>query len=149
MLYNINIKKIEVELYFLLKLCNGGVKVRIDDELKSLICNFFNIDYNEFKYDGIDRLLTFNYQFMRFSDSKISIGIIEKIEGLFEIKEVQKNDNDKWDSLLNKGAIQISIDGEDTEVVEYLPKCYPRILTLKGKQFDFTTGLVAMKLGER
>ena len=123
--------------------------MRIDNELKSLICNFFDVDYNKFKYDGIDRLHVFNHQFMRFSDNKVVISIVEKIEGLFEITKVQKNDDDEWDFLLDKGVIQISIDGEDIEVVEYLPKCYPRILTLKGKQFDFTTGLVAMKLGER
>lgn len=123
--------------------------MRIDNELKSLICNFFDIDYNKFKHDGIDRLHVFNHQFMRFSDSKINISVIEKIEGLFEITKVQKNDDDEWDFLLDKGVIQISIDGEDTEVVEYLPKCYPRILTLKGKQFDFTVGLVAIKLGDR
>lgn len=123
--------------------------MRIDNELKSLICNFFDVDYNKFKYNGIDRLHVFNHQFMRFSDNKINISVIEKIEGLFEITKVQKNDDDEWDFLLDKGVIQISIDGEDIEVVEYLPKCYPRILTLKGKQFDFTTGLVAMKLGER
>ena len=123
--------------------------MRIDNELKSLICNFFDINYDKFKYDGIDRLYIYNYQFMKFSDNKISISIIEKIEGLFEIKEVQKNDDGKWDLLLNKGIIQVSIDGEDTEVVEYLPKCYPKILTLKGKQFDFTTGLVAIRLGEK
>lgn len=123
--------------------------MRIDNELKSLICNFFDIDYNKFKYDGIDRLHVFNHQFMRFSDNKVVISIVEKIEGLFEITKVQKNDDDEWDFLLDKGVIQISIDGEDTEVVEYLPKCYPKILTLKGKQFDFTTGLVAIKLGEK
>lgn len=123
--------------------------MRIDDELKSLICNFFDVDYNKFKYNGIDRLHVFNHQFMRFSDNKVVISIVEKIEGLFEITKVQKNDDDEWDFLLDKGVIQISIDGEDTEVVEYLPKCYPRILTLKGKQFDFTTGLVAIKLGEK
>lgn len=123
--------------------------MRIDDELKSLICNFFDIDYNKFKYNGIDRLHVFNHQFMRFSDNKVVISIVEKIEGLFEITKVQKNDDDEWDFLLDKGVIQISIDGEDTEVVEYLPKCYPRILTLKGKQFDFTVGLVAIKLGDR
>lgn len=123
--------------------------MRIDDELKSLICNFFDVDYNKFKYNGIDKLHVFNHQFMRFSDNKVVISIVEKIEGLFEITKVQKNDDDEWDFLLDKGVIQISIDGEDTEVVEYLPKCYPRILTLKGKQFDFTTGLVAIKLGEK
>lgn len=123
--------------------------MRIDDELKSLICNFFDINYNEFKYNGIDRLHVFNHQFMRFSDNKVNISIVEKIEGLFEITKVQKNNDDEWDFLLDKGVIQISIDGEDTEVVEYLPKCYPKILTLKGKQFDFTTGLVAIKLGEK
>lgn len=123
--------------------------MRIDNELKSLICSFFDINYNEFKYDGINRLYVYNHQFMRFSDSKVVISIIEKIKGLFEITKVQKNDDDEWDFLLDKGVIQISIDGEDTEVVEYLPKCYPRILTLKGKQFDFTPGLVAIKLGER
>lgn len=123
--------------------------MRIDDELKSLICNFFDVDYNKFKYNGIDRLHVFNHQFMRFSDNKVVISIVEKIEGLFEITKVQKNDDDEWDFLLDKGVIQISIDGEDTEVVEYLPKCYPKILTLKGKQFDFTTGLVAIKLGEK
>lgn len=123
--------------------------MKIDNELKSLICNFFDINYNEFKYDGIDRLHVFNHQFMRFSDNKVVISIVEKIEGLFEITKVQKNDDDEWDFLLDKGVIQISIDGEDTEVVEYLPKCYPRILTLKGKQFDFTVGLVAIKLGEK
>lgn len=122
--------------------------MRIDDELKSLICNFFDVDYNKFKYEGIDRLQTVGHQFIRFSDNKISISIMEKIKGLFEIKEIQKTDGE-WDFLLDKGVIQISIDGEDTEVVEYLPKCYPKILTLKGKQFDFTTGLVAMRLGER
>lgn len=122
--------------------------MKIDDELKSLICDFFNINYNEFKYEGIDRLQTVGHQFMRFSDSKINISIMEKIKGLFEIKEVQKTDGE-WDFLLDKGVIQISIDGKDTEVVKYLPKCYPKILTLKGKQFDFTTGLVAIKLGER
>lgn len=123
--------------------------MRIDNELKSLICNFFDVDYNKFKYNGIDRLHVFNHQFMRFSDNKVVISIVEKIEGLFEITKVQKNDDDEWDFLLDKGVIQISIDGEDTEVVEYLPKCYPKILTLKGKQFDFTTGLVAIKLGEK
>lgn len=123
--------------------------MRIDDELKSLICNFFDVDYNKFKYNGIDRLHVFNHQFMRFSDNKVVISIVEKIEGLFEITKVQKNNDDEWDFLLDKGVIQISIDGEDTEVVEYLPKCYPKILTLKGKQFDFTTGLVAIKLGEK
>lgn len=123
--------------------------MRIDNELKSLICNFFDVDYNKFKYNGIDKLHVFNHQFMRFSDNKVVISIVEKIEGLFEITKVQKNDDDEWDFLLDKGVIQISIDGEDTEVVEYLPKCYPRILTLKGKQFDFTTGLVAIKLGEK
>lgn len=123
--------------------------MRIDNELKSLICNFFDVDYNKFKYNGIDRLHVFNHQFMRFSDNKVVISIVEKIEGLFEITKVQKNDDDEWDFLLDKGVIQISIDGEDTEVVEYLPKCYPRILTLKGKQFDFTVGLVAIKLGDR
>lgn len=122
--------------------------MRIDDELKSLICDFFNINYNEFKYEGIDRLQTVGHQFMRFSDSKINISIMEKIKGLFEVKEIQKTDGE-WDFLLDKGVIQISIDGEDIEVVEYLPKCYPRILTLKGKQFDFTVGLVAIRLGKR
>ena len=85
---------------------------------------------------------------MRFSDSKISISIMEKIKGLFEIKEVQKTDGE-WDFIVNRGVIHISIDGGDTEVVKYIVKCYPKILTLKGKQFDFTTGLVAMKLGEK
>lgn len=122
--------------------------MRIDDELKSLICNFFNIDYDEFKYEGIDRLQTVGHQFMRFSDNKTNISVMEKIEGLFEIKEVQKTDGE-WDFVLNRGVIHISIDGEDTEVVKYIVKYYPKILTLKGKQFDFTTGLVAMKLGER
>lgn len=120
----------------------------IDDELKSLICNFFNIDYDEFKYEGINRLQTVGHQFMRFSDNKTNISVMEKIEGLFEIKEVQKTDGE-WDFVLNRGVIHISIDGEDTEVVKYIVKYYPKILTLKGKQFDFTTGLVAMKLGER
>lgn len=124
------------------------IKIRIDNELKSLICDFFNINYNDFKYEGIDRLQTVGHQFMRFSDNKTNISVMEKIEGLFEIKEVQKT-NGEWDFIVNRGVIHISIDGEDTEVVEYLPKCYPRILTLKGKQFDFTTGLVAMRLGER
>lgn len=124
------------------------IKIRIDNELKSLICDFFNINYNDFKYEGIDRLQTVGHQFMRFSDNKTNISVMEKIEGLFEIKEVQKTDGE-WDFIVNRGVIHISIDGEDTEVVEYLPKCYPRILTLKGKQFDFTTGLVAMRLGER
>lgn len=122
--------------------------MRIDDELKSLICDFFNINYNEFKYDGIDRLQTVGHQFMRFSDSKISISIMEKIKGLFEVKEIQKADGE-WDFIVNRGVIHISIDGGDTEIVEYLAKCYPKILTLKGKQFDFTVGLVAMRLGER
>lgn len=124
------------------------IKIRIDNELKSLIYDFFNINYNDFKYEGIDRLQTVGHQFMRFSDNKTNISVMEKIEGLFEIKEVQKTDGE-WDFIVNRGVIHISIDGEDTEVVEYLPKCYPRILTLKGKQFDFTTGLVAMRLGER
>lgn len=122
--------------------------MRIDDELKSLICDFFNIDYDEFKYEGIDRLQTVGHQFMRFSDNKINISIMEKIKGLFEIKEVQKTDGE-WDFVLNRGVIHISIDGEDTEVVKYMVKYYPKILTLKGKQFDFTTGLVAMRLGKR
>lgn len=120
----------------------------IDDELKSLICDFFNIDYDEFKYEGIDRLQTVGHQFMRFSDNKTNISVMEKIEGLFEIKEVQKTDGE-WDFVLNRGVIHISIDGEDTEVVKYMVKYYPKILTLKGKQFDFTTGLVAIRLGER
>lgn len=123
--------------------------MKIDNELKSLICNFFDINYNKFEYNGIDRLRAFNHQFMRFSDNKVNISIVEKIEGLFEIKEVQKNDDEEWDFLLNKGVIQISIDGEDTEVVKYLAKHYPEILTLKGKQFDFTTELVAIRLGEK
>lgn len=122
--------------------------MKIDDELKSLICNFFNIDYDEFKYEGIDRLQTVGHQFMRFSDNKTNISVMEKIEGLFEIKEVQKTDGE-WDFVLNRGVIHISIDGEDTEVVKYIIKCYPKILTLKGKQFNFTTGLVAIRLGER
>lgn len=122
--------------------------MRIDDELKSLICDFFNIDYDEFKYEGIDRLQTVGHQFMRFSDNKINISIMEKIKGLFEIKEIQKTDGE-WDFVLNRGVIHISIDGEDTEVVKYMIKYYPKILTLKGKQFDFTTGLVAMRLGKR
>lgn len=122
--------------------------MRIDDELKSLICDFFNINYNEFKCEGINRLQTVGHQFMRFSDSKINISIMEKIKGLFEIKEIQKVDGE-WDFVVNRGVIHISIDGGDTEVVKYIIKCYPKILTLKGKQFDFTTGLVAMKLGER
>lgn len=122
--------------------------MRIDDELKSLICDFFNIDYDKFEYRGIDRLQTVGHQFMRFSDNKINISIMEKIKGLFEIKEVQKTDGE-WDFVLNRGVIHISIDGEDTEVVKYIVKCYPKILTLKGKQFDFTTGLVAIRLGER
>lgn len=122
--------------------------MRIDDELKSLICNFFNIDYDEFKYEGIDRLQTVGHQFMRFSDNKTNISVMEKIEGLFEIKEIQKTDGE-WDFIVNRGVIHISIDGGDTEVVKYIIKCYPKILTLKGKQFNFTTGLVAIKLGEK
>lgn len=122
--------------------------MRIDDELKSLICDFFNINYNQFKYEGIDRLQTVGHQFMRFSDSKINISIMEKIKGLFEIKEIQKADGE-WDFIVNRGVIHISIDGGDTEVVKYMVKRYPKILTLKGKQFDFTTGLVTMRLGER
>lgn len=122
--------------------------MRIDDELKSLICDFFNINYNEFKYEGIDRLQTVGHQFMRFSDNKTNISVMEKIEGLFEIKEIQKVDGE-WDFIVNRGVIHISIDGGDTEVVKYIIKCYPKILTLKGKQFDFITGLVAMRLGER
>lgn len=122
--------------------------MKIDNELKSILCNFFSINYNEFKYDGLDRINIVGDQFMKFSDSKTSIGIIEKIKGLFEVTEVRKNDANEWKFLISKGVIQFRIDEENTEVVKYYVHHYPEILTLEGKQFDFTTELVAMRLEE-